>query len=310
MNLGGRARRRPQRRQTGRRQCTEHPVRKLRQIRLEFDRVRAVRDRLPEQSLQLRAGRRRRLLLRRGDGRRRSRRGHRRRAGRGLFPLAERRLPRHRRRPQRRHRRSVQITRRTRTPRRLPAPNRRSRTRTEHPVRATRVEAPGLQPLLNLAPRRPVETQTFLYHRTVAAPNPHRAPGPAPGTALRQRRTPRPLRRAVGLPPAHRRAVGVLVSRVGRTPLERQNHRAARAALPQGPRPGGRRRLVVHCPAVLVALTLVYRQRAHRRLRRGRHRQTPKDAKNETRPLGYLHRVLPFHDFAKPIVAWVHPPLR
>ena len=67
-------------------------------------------------------------------------------------PWPERRLPGHRR-PQRRYRRAGQIARRPSPLRRLPAPNRRTRTGAEHPVRATRVEALGLQPLLNLTPR-------------------------------------------------------------------------------------------------------------------------------------------------------------
>ena len=46
----------------------KYPVRELAQIRLELRRVRAGRDRLPEHHLQLRARRRRGLLLRRGHG--------------------------------------------------------------------------------------------------------------------------------------------------------------------------------------------------------------------------------------------------
>ena len=109
-------------------------------------------------------------------------------------------------------------------------------------------------------------------HRAVAAPGPNDAARPAAaGTALIQRRLPRPGRRVVRFCPAHRRAVGVLVGRVGRAPAERQHDRASRAALPQRPSlRGGGRRLVVHGPAPLVALAFIERQRALRRLRAGK----------------------------------------
>ena len=166
---GRRPARRLQRRQAGPRQRAEHPVRELRQIRLELRRVRTVGDRLPEH----------RLLLRRGRGScRRSARG------RWLLPRGRRRRcgchRRHRpgtaSRPQRRHRRTVQIPRCTTATRRLPVPNRRPRPRTEQTVCATRSEARRPQPQLNLTTRRPVQAQTLLDHRAVAAPHPNRAP--------------------------------------------------------------------------------------------------------------------------------------
>ena len=125
------------------------------------------------------------LLLRCGDRQRRSRDRWRRRRDSRRLTLPERRLTHHRR-PQRRHRRPVQIPRRPRPSRHLPAPDRRPRPRTEHPVRSARVEARGLQALLNLATRRTVQTQPFLDHRAVAAPHPYRAPRTAPRAALRQ----------------------------------------------------------------------------------------------------------------------------
>ena len=62
--------------------------------------------------------------------------------------------------------------------------------RTEQTVCTAGVEACGAEPLLNLSPRRPVESQRLLDRRAVAAPHPDRALGAAARTAFRQRRPP------------------------------------------------------------------------------------------------------------------------
>ena len=71
----------------------------------------------------------------------------------------------------------------------------------------------------------------------------------------------------------------VLIGCVRRATTERQHHRAPPAALVQRTGLRRRRRLVVHCPAPLVAPTLVDSQRPHRRLSGGRHRHTERSEK-------------------------------
>ena len=137
-----------------------------------------------------------------------------------------------------------------------------SADRTSRPLRQGRSPRLAGPPEPGDAPHGP--DQPFLHHRAVAAPHPNRAPRTAPRAALRQSPLPGLGRRAVRLGPPERRAARLLVRRVGRAALERQHHRAPRAALRQRALARRSRRLVVHRPAVLVALALVDRQRTHR----------------------------------------------